>query len=93
MAPLLFGLADKATYPDEAQEVHQTNNFIALHINSTLRICHSFMMRSLFSVVFLLLAAFATAISTAGNRLLAVLDDVAEKDAYSKFFGDLTGES
>ena len=49
-------------------------------------------MRSLSSLVLLLLAAVATALSTAGNRLLVVLDDLVEKDTYSKFFGDLKGE-
>lgn len=36
-------------------------------------------------------AAAVSAVSTAGNRLLVVLDDVAEKDLYSQFLGDLTG--
>ncbi|KAI1852045.1 hypothetical protein JX265_008150 [Neoarthrinium moseri] len=48
-------------------------------------------MRSLISFVLLLLAAVASAISVTGERLLVVLDDVAEKAAYSKFFGDLDG--
>ncbi|KAK4102217.1 Dolichyl-diphosphooligosaccharide-protein glycosyltransferase 48kDa subunit [Parathielavia hyrcaniae] len=46
-------------------------------------------MRSLFSLFLFLFAAVATAISASGNRLLAILDNVAEKENYSKFFGDL----
>ncbi|TDZ61738.1 Dolichyl-diphosphooligosaccharide--protein glycosyltransferase subunit wbp1 [Colletotrichum trifolii] len=46
-------------------------------------------MRSLLSFCLLLLAAAVHAVSVTGGRLLAVLDDVAEKDSYSKFFGDL----
>ncbi|KAL7793707.1 Dolichyl-diphosphooligosaccharide--protein glycosyltransferase subunit WBP1 [Trichoderma ceciliae] len=47
-------------------------------------------MRSLLSVAALLCAAAVSAVSTAGNRLLVVLDDVAEKDTYGQFLGDLT---
>ncbi|KAK6087758.1 dolichyl-diphosphooligosaccharide-protein glycosyltransferase 48kD subunit [Seiridium cupressi] len=46
-------------------------------------------MRSFISFLLLLLAAVAQAISSSGERLLVVLDDVAEKASYSKFFGDL----
>jgi oligosaccharyltransferase complex subunit beta len=46
-------------------------------------------MKSFISFSLLLLATLASAISSTGDRLLAVLDDVAEKDSYSKFFGDL----
>ncbi|KAH6604407.1 dolichyl-diphosphooligosaccharide- glycosyltransferase 48kda subunit [Trichoderma cornu-damae] len=47
-------------------------------------------MWSLLSVASLLLfAATVSAVSTAGNRLLVVLDDVAEKDTYGRFLGDL----
>ncbi|KAM4063717.1 oligosaccharyltransferase 48 kDa subunit beta domain-containing protein [Hirsutella rhossiliensis] len=46
-------------------------------------------MRSFISLVVLLFAAAAAALSTAGNRLLAVLDNVADRDAYSQFLGDL----
>lgn len=49
------------------------------------------MMWPLLSVAALLFAAAASAVSTAGNRLLVVLDDVAEKDTYGQFLGDLTG--
>ncbi|AEO54773.1 hypothetical protein MYCTH_2297768 [Thermothelomyces thermophilus ATCC 42464] len=47
-------------------------------------------MRSLLSfVVAFVFAAVVSAVSTSGNRLLAILDDVADKDNYSKFLGDL----
>lgn len=49
-------------------------------------------MRSVLSVVTFVFAAVASAVSTSGNRLLVVLDDVADKSAYSQFFGDLNGE-
>ena len=37
--------------------------------------------------------AVVHALSSSGNRLLVVLEDEAEKDAYSTFWGDLEGES
>lgn len=46
-------------------------------------------MWSLPSLAALLFAAAASAVSTTGNRLLVVLDDVAEKETYGQFFGDL----
>lgn len=48
-------------------------------------------MRSLLSVAAVLLAAVANAASSSGDRLLVILEDVAEKAAYSKFFADLEG--
>ena len=42
--------------------------------------------------MFLCFAAVVAAVSTAGNRLLVVLDDVEEKLAYSTFLGDLKGK-
>lgn len=49
-------------------------------------------MRSFSTLVVLALAAVVSAVSTAGNRLLVIADDVAEKALYSKFLADLTGE-
>lgn len=46
-------------------------------------------MKAFLSFSFLLLATLVSAISSTGGRLLAVLDDVAEKASYSKFLGDL----
>lgn len=46
-------------------------------------------MRSLPSLLVFLFAAVVSAISTSGNRLLVVLDNVADKEDYSKFLGDL----
>lgn len=37
-------------------------------------------------------AAVVSAVSTTGDRLLVIADDVAEKATYSKFFADLTGK-
>lgn len=50
-------------------------------------------MRSFLSVVVFLFAAVVSAVSTTGNRLLVVLDDVTDKDSYKQFFGDLTGKT
>jgi oligosaccharyltransferase complex subunit beta len=46
-------------------------------------------MSSLLSLFVFLFAAVVSAISTSGNRLLVILDDVADKESYSKFLGDL----
>ena len=43
------------------------------------------------SLLALCLAIVTHAVSASGSRLLAVLDEVAEKDKYSTFFGDLAG--
>ncbi|KAI2619609.1 Dolichyl-diphosphooligosaccharide-protein glycosyltransferase 48kDa subunit [Hypoxylon sp. NC1633] len=48
-------------------------------------------MKSLISFVILLFAALTHALSSAGDRLLVVLEDVAEKQLYSKFLADLEG--
>lgn len=49
-------------------------------------------MRSIVSFLLLVLAATVQAISSdGGSRLLVILEDVAEKDGYSKFIGDLEG--
>ncbi|KAJ4263457.1 oligosaccharyl transferase glycoprotein complex, beta subunit [Fusarium torreyae] len=47
-------------------------------------------MRSLLSLVLFLFAALVSAASTAGNRLLVVLDGAEDKEAYTTFFRDLT---
>lgn len=46
-------------------------------------------MKSLLSLFVVLLASLVSAISSTGDRLLAVFDDVADKASYSKFLGDL----
>ncbi|KAI1815406.1 Dolichyl-diphosphooligosaccharide--protein glycosyltransferase subunit WBP1 [Poronia punctata] len=48
-------------------------------------------MRSLVSFLLLCLVAAVQAVSSSGNRLLVVLENVADKAGYSKFFGDLEG--
>jgi oligosaccharyltransferase complex subunit beta len=50
-------------------------------------------MRSLVTLLLLALLAAVQAVSTAGNRLLVVLEDTAEKSKYSKFWGDLEGKT
>ncbi|KAL2753979.1 hypothetical protein ACRALDRAFT_1081213 [Sodiomyces alcalophilus JCM 7366] len=48
-------------------------------------------MKSFLSLFVFLFAAAVHAASASGDRLLVLLDDVAEKDAYSTFLGDLEG--
>ncbi|KAH7037611.1 dolichyl-diphosphooligosaccharide-protein glycosyltransferase 48kD subunit [Microdochium trichocladiopsis] len=48
-------------------------------------------MRSFLSLAAVLLAAVANAASFSGDRLLVILEDAAEKAAYSKFLADLEG--
>ena len=50
-------------------------------------------MKSLLSLFVVLLASLVSAISSTGDRLLAVFDDVADKTSYSKFLGDLESQS
>ncbi|RDA93325.1 hypothetical protein CP533_2016 [Ophiocordyceps camponoti-saundersi (nom. inval.)] len=45
-------------------------------------------MRLLLAIVAIFVAA-VTALSTAGNRLLVVMDQISDRDAYTMFFGDL----
>ena len=47
-------------------------------------------MKSLFTLLVLLLAAVVRAVSSTGSRLLVILDDVTDKADYSTFFGDLS---
>ncbi|KAK3330482.1 oligosaccharyl transferase-like protein [Apodospora peruviana] len=46
-------------------------------------------MRSLLSVLLVVFVAVVSAISTTGDRLLVILEDVADKASYSTFLGDL----
>lgn len=69
---------------------------IPIHVERALELCintASTMLRLFTAVCALLAASLVSAVSTSGNRLLVVLDDVAEKGDYSTFFGDLAGES
>lgn len=50
-------------------------------------------MRSFLSLAAVLLAGVANAVSSSGDRLLVILEDVANKVEYSKFFADLEGMS
>jgi hypothetical protein len=49
-------------------------------------------MRLLLSLLLLGLLGVASALSASGNRLLVVLEELAEKEKYGKFFGDLKGK-
>ena len=49
-------------------------------------------MRVLLSILLLGLLGLVSAVSTTGNRLLVVLEELAEKDKYGKFMGDLKGK-
>lgn len=48
-------------------------------------------MRSLFTAAVALFATVVSAVSTSGNRLLVLLDNVEDKTAYTSFLGDLSG--
>ncbi len=48
-------------------------------------------MRSLLSLLVLVFVAVVHAISPQGDRLLVIVEDVADKAGYSKFLGDLEG--
>jgi len=50
-------------------------------------------MKWLFSLLLLGLCSLSQAISSSGNRLLVILEDVAEKAKYGKYLADLEGES
>lgn len=49
-------------------------------------------MRWLFSFLLLGFLGLVQALSSSGNRLLVVLEDLTEREKYSKFFGDLEGK-
>jgi len=50
-------------------------------------------MRSIFaSLLALCLVGVVNALSSTGNRLLVILDDVADKDKYTQFWDDLQGQ-
>jgi hypothetical protein len=49
-------------------------------------------MRWFLSILLFGLLGVVQALSTSGNRLLVVLEELAEKEKYSKYFGDLTSE-
>jgi hypothetical protein len=49
-------------------------------------------MQSLFLTALTVFATAVSALSSAGGRLLVVLDDVAEKESYGQFLGDIAGE-
>lgn len=50
-------------------------------------------MRWFLSLLFLGLLAAVNALSSSGNRLLVIIDDLGEAEKYSKFLGDLEGLS
>jgi hypothetical protein len=58
-------------------------------LSTSLHIYISHIMRWSILSLLLSLVAFVAAYSSAGNRLLVVLEDQSKKDLYSKFWGDL----
>ena len=48
-------------------------------------------MRWVFPILIVGLLSLALALSSTGNRLLVVIEEAAEKDKYSQFWGDLEG--
>ena len=49
-------------------------------------------MRWLFTVLAVAFAGIAQALSSSGNRLLVVIDELGDKDKYSNFWRDLEGK-
>lgn len=49
----------------------------------------AYKMKGLFSILLLALVGAVSALSSAGNRLLVVLEESSEKAKYSKFWADL----
>lgn len=49
-------------------------------------------MKGLFSILLLALVGAVSALSSTGNRLLVILEELSEKDKYSKFWADLESE-
>jgi oligosaccharyltransferase complex subunit beta len=50
-------------------------------------------MRWLLSLLLLGLAALTQAVSSSGEKLLVILEELADKPKYSKYFADLEGEA
>lgn len=50
-------------------------------------------MRNLIYLLLLALLSLVQAISSAGDRLLVVLEDESEKALFSQFWGDLEGKA
>lgn len=48
-------------------------------------------MRCLLSFLLLGLAAVTQAVSSSGDKLLVVLEELSDKPKYTKYFGDLEG--
>lgn len=48
-------------------------------------------MRWCLSFLLICFLAFVHGLSSAGNRLVVILEDAAEKELYSSFWGDLQG--
>ena len=49
-------------------------------------------MRWFFSLLLIGLFGFVSALSSSGNRLLVVLEELEDQDKYSTFFKDLKGK-
>lgn len=54
-------------------------------------LCGTFSMRWCRSLLLICFLAVVHALSSTGSRLLVVLEDAAQKDIYSTFWGDLEG--
>lgn len=52
---------------------------------------HNKNMRWILSFLLLGLLSAVSALSSSGNKLLVVLEELSEKSKYSKYFGDLEG--
>lgn len=70
--------------------IDQAPNILGL---LTLHFTKAQTMRWLSYFLALAFVGFAQALSSSGNRLLVVIDELGDKDKYSKFWGDLECES
>jgi hypothetical protein len=86
---------------DTADGMVQPAAILALHTSSLESVAATFLpssrqrllckMRWFLSLLLLALSKVSYALSSSGNRLLVVIEDAAEQDKYSTFWGDLEG--
>ena len=68
------------------------NAYVSKSSNANIKQKTTIKMRWFLSLLLLGLVAAVNALSSSGNRLLVVLEELGEKEKYSKFLGDLEGE-
>jgi hypothetical protein len=71
--------------------LEHTSTSPVLEVNKIHYSHHEIRMRWFLSFLVLALLGVVQALSSSGSRLLVVIEELAEKDKYSKFWDDLTG--